>query len=72
MNITNTYTSQHRTGIQRVVVNLCRHLIKNHQYIPITFDQKNNTFMHVKNFKNIDSAIYGFARRTPKSAQSEI
>ncbi|WP_227731267.1 glycosyltransferase family 4 protein [Yersinia proxima] len=58
VNITSTYQSKRRTGIQRVVVTLSELFSSNVNYKFITFDNKSMSFKIISNYTTISQAIY--------------
>jgi glycosyltransferase involved in cell wall biosynthesis len=58
INVTSTYTTKRRTGIQRVVINLGELLFKDERFCFITYDYKLHTFFKIVNFTSFSDAIY--------------
>ncbi|PHZ28437.1 glycosyltransferase family 4 protein [Yersinia bercovieri] len=58
VNITSTFSSKRKTGIQRVVVTLSEFLSKNINYKFITYDNNNSEFKLISDYECISHAIY--------------
>ncbi|CNH75110.1 glycosyltransferase%2C MSMEG_0565 family [Yersinia thracica] len=58
VNITSTFQSKRRTGIQRVVVTLSELFSSNEKYKFITFDNKTSNFKLISGYDTISQAIY--------------
>lgn len=58
INVTSTYTTKRRTGIQRVVINLGEHLSKDKRFCFVTYDYKLHAFLKIINFTSFSDAIY--------------
>lgn len=58
INITSSFTTKRRTGIQRVVANLGEHFIDNFLYIFITYNYDDGKFYKLENVNNLADAIY--------------
>ena len=58
VNITSTFSSKRKTGIQRVVVTLSEFLSKNINYKFITYDNNSSEFKLISDYECISHAIY--------------
>lgn len=58
INITSSFTTKRRTGIQRVVANLGEYFIDNLLYVFITYNYDDGKFYKLENVSNLTDAIY--------------